>query len=78
LEFDVVSESLDGQTVLVGEVKWTGERSTPAAVLADLKARVALAPFIKGREVVTALWMRSGRLAEGIEIITPDRVLEVL
>lgn len=78
LEFDVVSESLDGQTVLVGEVKWTGERSTPAAVLADLKARVARAPFLKGREVVLTLWMRSGRQAEGIEIITPDRVLEVL
>ncbi|MEI6150812.1 MAG: ATP-binding protein [bacterium] len=78
LECDVVAESLDGGSVLVGEVKWTGEHSAPAAVAASLTAKVARAPFVKGRRVVTALWMRSGRAANGVEVITPGRVLDVL
>ena len=75
---DVVAESLDGSSVLVGEVKWTGEHSSPAAVAASLRAKMERVPFIKGRQVVTALWMRSGRAATGIEVITPDRVLDAL
>ncbi len=78
MEFDVVAESLDGQAVLIGEVKWTGERSSPEAVAADLMARVVRVPFLKGRKVVTALWMRSGKAASGIEVITPDQVLDCL
>ena len=78
LECDVVAESLDGGSILVGEVKWTGDHSTPASVAASLTAKVARAPFVKGRQVVTALWMRSGRAAMGIEIITPDKVLAAL
>lgn len=75
VEFDVVAESLDGGSLLVGEVKWTGERVSPATVAAELRARIARAPFAKGRKVVPALWLRSGRTAEGIEVISPDRVL---
>jgi AAA+ ATPase superfamily predicted ATPase len=78
LECDVVAESLDGGSVLVGEVKWTGEHASLVTVAASLTAKVARAPFIKGRRVVTALWMRSGRAANGIEVITPDRLLGVL
>jgi len=78
LECDVAAESLDGSSVLVGEVKWTGERSTPAAVAARLREKVAHAPFIQGRRVVTALWMRAGKVVGGMEVITPDRVLDAL
>ena len=78
MEFDVVAESLDGQSIFVGEVKWTGERSAPDAVAADLMARVAHAPFLKGRKVVAALWMRSGKAATSIEVFTPDKVLDCL
>lgn len=78
MEFDVVAESLDGRAVLVGEVKWTGERSDPDSVAADLVARVTHAPFLKGRKVVTALWMRSGKTVTGIEVATPDQVLDCL
>ena len=78
MELDVVAESLDGQSILIGEVKWTGERSAPNAVAADLMARVTQAPFLKGRKVVTALWLRSGKSATGIEVVTPDQVLDCL
>ena len=78
LECDVAAESLDGSSVLVGEVKWTGEHSTPAAVAARLREKVAHAPFIQGRRVVTALWMRTGKVIDGMEVITPDRVLDAL
>ncbi len=76
MEFDVVAESLDRQNVLVGEVKWTGDRVSPVKVAEGLMAKVSRAPFVKGRKVVPALWLRSGEGPGGIEIITPDRVLE--
>jgi AAA+ ATPase superfamily predicted ATPase len=75
MEFDVVAESLDGQAILVGEVKWTGARSSPDAVAADLMARVELAPFVHGRKVIPALWMRSGKTASSVEVVTPDTLL---
>jgi AAA+ ATPase superfamily predicted ATPase len=70
-----VANSLDGQAILVGEVKWTGARSSPDAVAADLMARVALAPFVQGRKVIPALWMRSGNTASSVEVVTPDTLL---
>lgn len=78
MEFDVVAESLDGKAILIGEVKWTGARSSPETVGADLMARVALAPFVQGRKVIPALWMRSGKTASGIDVVTPDKVLDGL
>jgi hypothetical protein len=70
-----VANSLDGQAILVGEVKWTGARSSPDAVAADLMARVELAPFVHGRKVIPALWMRSGNTASSVEVVTPDTLL---
>ena len=78
MEFDAVSESVDGKAVLVGEAKWTGGRLSPAHVNEELLSKVAQAPFVKGRPVVTALWMRSGKMVGGLEVITPDKVLKVL
>jgi uncharacterized protein len=78
-EFDVVAESLDGRNVLVGEVKWQANDSQAERHAADLRHRISNAPFIRGRSVVPALWLRrSGTTQPTIETILPDDVLHAL
>lgn len=79
LEFDVVAESLDRKTVLIGEAKWSGKESETKRWAEDLRARAEAAPFVKGRKVVFALWLKKP-LAVGsdVAVITPDAVLKAL
>lgn len=75
LEFDVVAESIDGGSVLVGEVKWA-RRPDLDRWRGELRERVAAAPFVRGRRVHTALWVRDGASAH--DVITPEIVMSVL
>ncbi len=78
LEVDLVAESLDGGSVLVGEVKWAAPRD-PARLLAELEAKTQRLPVAAGREVVPALWLKTP--ARGIaadSVVTPRQVLDVL
>ncbi len=74
-EFDVVAESLDGESVLIGEAKWA-TRPDVARWRGELRARAAGAPFVRGRRILHALWVRQG--ASGDDIVTPDLVLAAL
>ena len=75
LEFDVVAESLDGDSVLIGEAKWA-TRPEVARWRAGLRARATCAPFLRGRRVVCALWVKEA--AKGGDIVTPDTVMAAL
>ena len=78
-ELDVVAESLDGDSVLIGEVKWSA--STDAARWgAQLRAKASTAPFVRARRVVCALWLKEpGAVPGGVDaIVTPDHVLDAL
>ncbi|MFH1468579.1 MAG: DUF234 domain-containing protein [Pseudomonadota bacterium] len=75
MEIDIVAESLDGQSVLVGEAKWTA-RADVARWRAELRVRSASAPFVRGRRLVTALWVKEAQA--GDDIVTPDRVISAL
>jgi len=79
LEFDVVAESADGKTLLVGECKWTAP-DYAARLYAELRRKVSLAPFVGNRRVVCALFLRSEALdaAAGIPILYPDDILRLL
>jgi AAA+ ATPase superfamily predicted ATPase len=74
-EFDVVAESLDGESVLVGEVKWAA-RPDLARWRAELGTRAASAPFVRGRRVLCALWVKE--TAAGDDVVTPEQVLATL
>lgn len=74
-EFDVVARSLDGGRVLVGEVKWAARQEIPRW-RAELRARAAAAPFLRGEDVVTALWVKEAKPED--DVLTPDAVLDVL
>jgi uncharacterized protein len=78
LEIDLVAESLDGGSVLVGEVKWAAPGDARSLV-AELEAKTGRLPFATGKEVVQALWLKAP--VQGMEaerVVTPGRVLEVL
>jgi AAA+ ATPase superfamily predicted ATPase len=74
-ELDVVAESLDGTAVLIGEAKWTA-RGDPQRWRRDLARRAAAAPFVRGRRVVHAVWVRDG--APEADVVTPDEVMAAL
>ena len=79
LEIDVVAETLDRKAILIGEAKWTAGRADVARLSADLARRIANAPFIHGRTVVPALWLKRRSATEsGMALIYPDQVLSVL
>ena len=57
MDFDVVAESLDGDSVLFGEVKWAS-RPDLARWRAELRAEAAT--FLRGRRLVCALLVKEG------------------
>jgi len=57
VEVDVAAESLDGHHVLVGEAKWSARRQT-VGMVARLRELSPKLPFVCGRTVHLALWVR--------------------
>jgi len=75
LEIDLVAESQGRDALLVGEVKWASP-DDPARLLQELERKVARLPFIEGREVFMALWLKApvrGRLSR--QVMSPKQVL---
>jgi Archaea bacterial proteins of unknown function. len=63
IELDVVAESLDGKTVLVGECKWS-QQDYADRLLRELKAKVKKVPVLNDRNVVYVLFLREKPLGE--------------
>jgi AAA+ ATPase superfamily predicted ATPase len=78
LEVDLVAQSSDGGSILVGEVKWAAPRDA-GRLLAELEAKARRLPMATGREIVPALWLKApaGGLDAGY-VVTPRQVLDVL
>jgi uncharacterized protein len=57
LEIDVVAESDSGDALLIGEVKWTAPDDL-ARTLHELERKAAQLPFVEGRKVFLALWLK--------------------
>jgi AAA+ ATPase superfamily predicted ATPase len=78
LEVDLVAHSTDGDSVLVGEVKWAAPRDAER-LLAQLAAKARRLPVAAGREVTLALWLKApvDGPAAG-RVVTPRQVLDVL
>lgn len=76
LELDVVAESTDKKCLLVGECKWN-QSDYAHRLLAELKRKVSLVPFSKGKNIVYVLFLREKPLdkEEGINIMYPEEVI---
>ena len=75
LEIDLVAESQERDALLVGEVKWTST-DDPSRLLQELERKVKGLPFVEGREVFPALWIKAPvRGAMSRQVINPQQVL---
>ena len=79
LKFDIVAESLDHQSILFEEVKWT-ENPDIKKELRRLKSKVSRSPFRDRRNKHYALWLKNTQVASipDSKIILPDQVLAAL
>lgn len=57
MEIDVVAESFDGKSILLGEAKWENQSAT-SEILFKLKKYRDNAPFNKNKNVVFAAWTK--------------------
>lgn len=80
IELDVVAESMDKGTLLIGECKWT-KADYVDRLLARLRHKASLAPFVKGREIVYVLFLREAPLNGSpvdAHILTPEEVIPMV
>jgi AAA+ ATPase superfamily predicted ATPase len=77
LEVDLVAYSIDGGSVLVGEVKWGAPRDAER-LLAELEAKARRLPAAAGKEAVLALWLKAPVEGMADRVVTPRQVLDVL
>lgn len=78
LEVDLVAEGEDGDSLLIGEVKWS-DRADPERLFRELENKAERLPFAKGRKVVLGLWLKKSVAAEARRrVVSPEQVLDAL
>jgi len=77
MEIDIVSESGNGKTLLVGEAKWT-EVTDIRRDIKNLMAKAVRLPFLKGRNITPVLFLRNKlkTLPAGLIVFGPDEVVD--
>lgn len=59
LEVDLIAESTDGATLLIGEAEWTAKPDV-RRLHAEVRRKAERLPIARGREVVFGVWSRAG------------------
>ncbi len=78
MELDIVAESEDGTSLLLGEVEWA-EEIDAARLVAEIRRKAENLPFRRGRDVRLALWTkRRARLPRDVQALAPRHALDVL
>ena len=78
MEIDLVAESLDGQSLLLGSVKWE-EKSDVGRLVKELHAQSGFFPLKGGRQVFLALWLkRPGGGPHPLPVLNPETVMSIL
>jgi len=78
MELDVVAESADSKSLLIGECKWSVNQNADL-LLRELKDKAESFPLIRGRKVITALFLKKKPAKSGnTEILIPDDVMKML
>lgn len=76
IELDVVAESLDGTSLLVGECKWTGQED--ASRLSDVLYRKAkMLPFARDKEIIPVLFLREPPVNDASKVFLPADVISM-
>ena len=79
MEIDVVAESTDKSTLLIGEAKWIDNISAEK-ITDELKAKTKNVPFIQNRKVIHVLFLKQkpNKISKEMIIITPADVIAAL
>ncbi len=79
MEIDIIAESTDKSTLLIGEAKWIGNISVKN-IINELKAKINHAPFIQNRKVLQVLFLKQTHEnnPNKIIIIKPADIIAVL
>ncbi|MDD4031710.1 MAG: ATP-binding protein [Bacteroidales bacterium] len=75
IEVDVLAESLDKKTILVGECKWS-EITDSNALIANLTEKAKRLPFTKGKEIVPIIFAKSCKIRNENTLL-PENILEL-
>ncbi len=79
LEIDIVAESHDGKSILIGEAKW--QKANAETLSKKLRIVAGNLPFAEGKNIVQVIFIRENSSAIGISdtiVITPNDVVGVL
>ena len=79
MEIDVVAESTDKTSLLIGEAKWVNKISV-SKIVDELKAKTKNLPFIYHQKPVYVLFLKQMplKIPDEIIIITPSDIIAVL
>jgi len=78
MEIDVVAESMDGHSILFGEVKWE-KKTNGTQVMKKLADHAEIFPKIGKRKIVLAVWCRhSSNFSKNTYVFHAEDVLAVL
>jgi len=79
MEIDIIAESTDKSTLLIGEAKWIDNISVKN-IINELKAKINNAPFIQNRKVLQVLFLKQTHEnnPNKIIIIKPADIIAVL
>ncbi|HED08295.1 MAG TPA: ATP-binding protein [Ignavibacteria bacterium] len=79
MEIDVVAESTDQSTLLMGEAKWM-DNIPVRKIVNELKAKTENAPFIQNRKVISVLFLKQkpDKTYNEITMVSPADVIAVL
>ncbi|MBO1717642.1 MULTISPECIES: ATP-binding protein [Bacteroides] len=77
VEFDVMAESLDKKSLLVGECKWTTQENGNQ-LTAELLRKANLLPFAKNYTIVLVLFLKNAPKGDSENVMLPEDVVELM
>ena len=77
VEFDVMAESLDKKSLLVGECKWTTQENGKQ-LTAELLRKANLLPFAKNYTIVPVLFLKNAPKGDSENVMLPEKIIDML
>ena len=77
MEFDVVAESIDKKSLLVGECKWTTQENA-TQLISELRRKANLLPFAKNHTINSFLFLKVKPKGDIGNVLLPEDVIRLL
>lgn len=76
LELDILAESLDKKSILIGECKWNDKEINETELLNKLVQKAKNLPFTKDKEVVPVLFLKTTQNEIAENIFNPQKIMD--